>query len=336
MFHFRSLSRHMRNGEGRGLLKMQETLTDNATESRRGYALSVVLLGSVIISFAGVLVRMIETADAWQINFYRAIAQMGFVLFILLVQHRSAIFTKIIAIGFPGVFGGLALAGASITYMESITSTTVANTLFLLSGIPLATALLARVFLGEKMQRSTLIAMGVAAMGILIMLGEGISGGSLYGNVMGIITVFGFSTFAVIVRKYRDLDMMPALLVTTSTLIVVTYFVKGGDMAVSDNDILICAVWGVPDRACQLDLHYRLTPLAGSRGHLLHAAGIRCRPHLGLADHRRNGDGLDAGRRLAGDRSRGGPSRHADPAGQTRPTPPGTVGNTLNAGAGRS
>jgi len=205
----------------------------------------MVLMGSVAISFAGVLVRMIETADALQINFYRAVAQMGFVLLVLVVQHRSNVLSKIMAVGLPGVFGGLALAGASICYMESITTTTVANTLFLLSAIPLVTALLARLFLGERLQRATLIAMGVAASGILVMLGESFGGGSLYGNVMGLVTVFGFSTFAVIVRKHRDLDMMPSLLVSTAALIIVAYIVKGGDMAVSGHDIVICAVWGV-------------------------------------------------------------------------------------------
>ncbi len=224
---------------------MPETITDNGDIPRRGYALGMVLLGSVAISFAGVLVRMIETADAWQINFYRAIAQMAFVVAVLVVQHRTAVFSKIMAVGWPGVIGGAALAGASVCYMESITTTTVANTLFLLSAIPLVTALLARLFLGERLQRSTLIAMGVAALGILVMLGEGFGGGNLYGNAMGLITVFGFSTFAVIVRKHRDLDMMPSLLVSTAILVVAAYAVKGGDMAISTGDIVICTVWGV-------------------------------------------------------------------------------------------
>lgn len=224
---------------------MTESAVLRSGSPRRGFALTIVLTGSVAISFAGVLVRMIETADAWQINFYRAIAQMAFVLLVLVVQHRGAVFSRIMAVGMPGILGGLALAGASVCYMESITTTTVANTLFLLSAIPLVTALLARLFLNERLQRSTLIAMGVAALGIVIMLGEGFSGGSVYGNVMGVITVFGFSTFAVIIRKYRDLDMMPSLLVSTGVLIVAAYVVKGGDVVISDRDILICAIWGV-------------------------------------------------------------------------------------------
>ena len=41
---------------------------------RRGYAMVLMLLGSIVISFGGLAIRNIETADNWQINFYRSIA----------------------------------------------------------------------------------------------------------------------------------------------------------------------------------------------------------------------------------------------------------------------
>ena len=41
---------------------------------RRGYAMVLMLLGSIVISFSGLAIRNIETADNWQINFYRSIA----------------------------------------------------------------------------------------------------------------------------------------------------------------------------------------------------------------------------------------------------------------------
>ena len=41
--------------------------------SKRGYALVLMLIGSIVISFAGLAIRTIENADNWQINFYRSI-----------------------------------------------------------------------------------------------------------------------------------------------------------------------------------------------------------------------------------------------------------------------
>ncbi len=212
--------------------------------SRRRYALGILIAGSVVISFAGVLVRLIEGADPWQINFYRALSQFTFVLVVLVFQYRGAVLNSVLRIGWPGLWAGIALAGASISYMESITSTTVANTLFILSAIPLMTALLARIFLGELLNRETIIAMAVAMGGVAVMLGEGFGAGSLYGNVMALLTAAGFSTFAVIVRKHRELDMLPTLLVAAVLITISALVVKQGDMVVSQRDLIICLIWG--------------------------------------------------------------------------------------------
>ncbi|NIO40941.1 MAG: hypothetical protein GTO41_12625, partial [Burkholderiales bacterium] len=86
--------------------------------------------------------------------------------------------------------------------------------MFILSAIPFFAAGLARVFLKERLQRATLVAMVVAATGILIMLSEGFGIGSAYGNTMALITAFCFSSFAVIVRRNRQTDMLPTVLVS--------------------------------------------------------------------------------------------------------------------------
>ena len=40
----------------------------NAPPSRRAYAMILMLIGSTVISFGGLVIRNIETADNWQIN----------------------------------------------------------------------------------------------------------------------------------------------------------------------------------------------------------------------------------------------------------------------------
>ena len=51
---------------------------------RRGYAMALMLLGSIVISFGGLAIRNIELADNWQINFYRSIA-FGVTIIIVLL-----------------------------------------------------------------------------------------------------------------------------------------------------------------------------------------------------------------------------------------------------------
>ncbi len=42
-------------------------------DSRRGFAILLMVLGSIAISFGGLLQRSIEVASPWQINIYRSL-----------------------------------------------------------------------------------------------------------------------------------------------------------------------------------------------------------------------------------------------------------------------
>ena len=73
----------------------------------------LMLIGSITISFAGLAIRNIETADNWQINFYRSIAFGFAVLTVLLFRYRKTVPIKIKGIGKQGVLAATFLACAS-------------------------------------------------------------------------------------------------------------------------------------------------------------------------------------------------------------------------------
>ncbi len=211
---------------------------------RRAFAMGLMVVSSIVISFGGLIIRNIEDADVWQINLYRSVALVTAVTFILLYQYRGMAITYVRGIGRSGVVGGFMLAMAGISFLQSLTHTTVANTLFILSAIPFFAAGLARVFLKERLQRATLVAMVVAATGILIMLSEGFGIGSAYGNTMALITAFCFSSFAVIVRRNRQTDMLPTVLVSGVVIALITFLVRLDDLGVSLHDLLLSLLWG--------------------------------------------------------------------------------------------
>ncbi len=211
---------------------------------RRVFAMVLMVVSSVAISFGGLIIRNMEDADSWQINFYRSIALLIAVTIILLFQYRRLAITHVRGIGRSGVVGGVMLGIAGITFLQSLTHTTVANTLFMLSAIPFITAGLARVFLKETLPPATLIAMVTAAIGISIMLSEGFGVGSIYGNAMALTTACCFASFAVIVRRNRQTDMLPTLLVSGLVIMIVTLFVRIGDLGISLHDLLLCFLWG--------------------------------------------------------------------------------------------
>ncbi len=206
--------------------------------------MGLMVASSVLISFGGLIMRSMEAADAWQINLYRSLAFMAAVALILLLRYRRDTIVRARAIGRLGLLGGALLAVAGIAFLQALTHTTVANTLFTLSAIPFITAGLARVLLKERLRRATLVTMLVAALGIFVMVAEGFGLGSGYGNAMALLTALCFSGFAVIVRYNRRIDMLPTLLVSGAIIAAVTLAARYDDLGVSLNDLLLCFLWG--------------------------------------------------------------------------------------------
>ena len=167
----------------------------------RVQAMALMIVGSILISFGGLLIRLMQEADVWQISFWRSLALIGSVSLFMCLRYGRATPAKVHGIGRPGLLAGMFGAGATMCFLQSVTNTTVANTLFMLSAIPVITAALAWLILGEALRRTTLITMVCAMIGITVMVAGGIGAGSLYGNVMGLVTALCFSCFAIVVRR---------------------------------------------------------------------------------------------------------------------------------------
>ncbi len=211
---------------------------------RRARAMGLMIVGSIGISFGGLLIRSIEEADVWQMLVYRSLALVVAVGLLMGLRYGRETPARIRAIGRPGLLAGLMLAGATTSFLQSITTTTVANTLFMLSAIPFFTAALARVFLGERLMRSTVMTMMAAAAGVAVMVSGGIGSGSLYGNLMALVTALSFSGYAVVVRRHREIEMLPALMISGAIVFSVALVLRWDDLAVPLRDILLCFLLG--------------------------------------------------------------------------------------------
>ncbi len=206
-------------------------------------AVLLMIASSVIISFSGLIVRALEV-ESLVMNFYRSVFLMCAIVTLLVVKYRGGTVVRVIGVGWPGVFAGLLLTGAAITFLQSLTHTTVANTLFILGAIPFFTATLAWVFLKEQPSRATLVTMVVAFLGITVMMGEGVGIGSVYGNAMALLTALFFSIYAVLVRHNRQVDMLPAILISTFFIMIVVALVRYDALQISRGDLLLCMLWG--------------------------------------------------------------------------------------------
>ena len=182
--------------------------------SFRNKAIFLMVFGSTLISFTGLIIRNMESAGALEINLIRGISLSITVFLILLFKYKLSAVSKIIAVGKPGLAAGFALATAGICLLQAITNTTVAATLFICSSVPFLTAILALFLLKETIAKFTLAAMCCAAVGVGIMLLGNDGTKSSYGALMAFFTAMSFSVYAVIVRKHRSIEMLPALAIS--------------------------------------------------------------------------------------------------------------------------
>ena len=209
----------------------------------RKLAILLMIASSVVISFSGLIVRILEVGPL-VMNFYRGMFLMCAVMVLLVVRYRGATIVRVISVGWSGIIAGIMLAGTAITFLQSLTHTTVANTLFVLAAIPFVTAGLAWLFLKERPNSATLITMAIAFAGIVIMIGEGFTIGAAYGNVMALLTTLSFSIYAVLVRRNRQVDMLPAILISTLIIMVVVALMRQGELEISRQDLWLCLLWG--------------------------------------------------------------------------------------------
>ncbi len=211
---------------------------------RRAFAMGLMIAGSVAISFGGLIIRNIEAADTWQIQFYRSLALMVAIALLMFWRYGRKAPAQVIGIGKPGIAAGLLLAIAGTSFLQALSSTTVANTLFLLSAIPFFTAALARIILRETLLPSTILTMFSAGSGVIVMVIGGIGAGSLYGNLMALTTALCFSGYAIIVRRQRGVEMLPALFISGTLIALVALIMRWGDLGISLHDLALCFLWG--------------------------------------------------------------------------------------------
>ena len=88
-------------------------------------------------------------------------------------------------------------------FILAITRTSVANAVVLQSAAPLASAVLGRIFLRERLAPPTLVAIFVAVAGVALMFAGALGGGDLVGNALALGVAMSFGANIVVVRAAR-------------------------------------------------------------------------------------------------------------------------------------
>jgi len=208
----------------------------------------LVLLAGVCWSSMGLGIRLIESANVWQILFWRSAAMVPFLFVIIALRSGGKPMAVIRRSGIAAVIGGACLVVAFTGAIFAMQTTSIANAVFMFAAAPLFAAVLGLLILGEPVRRGTWWAMTVAILGIGLMVAEGIALGNALGNAAAGATALAFACFTVAIRWRKLNDMMPTVFLAGlfATGVAAVICLAGGyGLSVSVNDLAISLAMGV-------------------------------------------------------------------------------------------
>jgi drug/metabolite transporter (DMT)-like permease len=243
--------------DARTLVRDQTAAAGTGTDLVYLRSAALVVLAGALWSTGGVLVKLVEAADAVQIVLYRSLFVVPVVAGFMAARGRRTVLASLRAVGWSGVLGGLLLAGAFVTFVTALTVTTVANAVFVLGAMPLMAALLGRLVLGEPVRPLTWAAMAAAALGVAVIAAPDLGPGRVAGTLLALASCACFALFSVLLRRARPQDGTPWLLLgALFAAAICALLLLLGDgprrLVIGGRDLLACAAMGIVQIGCGL------------------------------------------------------------------------------------
>lgn len=205
----------------------------------------MVLLAGVVFSFGPLAFRRkSDASDEWQFLFYRSISLLIAMVIAMAITHRSQA-VQALRIGLSkNMAAGALMAGMFTSFIVAIARIDAATTLLLQSLAPFSAALLGWLFIRERVDIHTWVAMLLAAVGVVV-IGSSWDTGNTVGIVVACIIPVLLGIYTVLLRGSAKRDPMAQVLFAGLFGSLAALAVTGGDVAVSFNDASMGAISGV-------------------------------------------------------------------------------------------
>jgi drug/metabolite transporter (DMT)-like permease len=170
----------------------------------------LVCLAGLVWSFGALTLRHSINLDAnlMPFLFYRGLSV--FVIIFLFVWYRDGkkVLSNAKRLDRYSLLGALILGLGMLSFVFSITKTTIAISMIMLAIAPLVTAVLGFLLLREKLRRTTLFNMFVVVAGVVVMLNNVSDFGSLLGAAVGFFVACCFALFTITLRHNPDIPKL--------------------------------------------------------------------------------------------------------------------------------
>ena len=206
----------------------------------------LIFIGAICLSFGGSIVKSFEGANLWQILFWRQFFFSIIVALYLFVTYKKNFFKSFYISGLPGFIGGLFLGIGFVAYVFSMYTTTVANTNFIITTETIFLAVFGYFLLKEKINLITLVSIILGMSGVLLILGSSLSIQSseqFFGNIIAFIMPISFAILVIVIRKYPNVDMIPAQFIAGIFAAIIGLFIAG-NLSISLHDLFLAFLAG--------------------------------------------------------------------------------------------
>jgi len=216
--------------------------------------LALVAFCALAWSSSGFFIRLIG-ADLMTMLFWRGLFTGTAVMLLFVCIERSAAWSILKTMRLPSLLVMIFSASGMITGLGAMRYTTVADAMVIYATVPFVTAGVAYLVIGEKPSRSTLIASGVALIGVVIMLADTRGGsGTLTGKLLAIGMTLSMAGLATTMRRHRGVPLLPAMGASAWLCSAVTFWFAR-PLGITPVDLGLTALFGVFQNALGLILY---------------------------------------------------------------------------------
>ena len=191
-----------------------------------GQAVVLMVANAAMWSIAGVVTRQLESAQSFEITFWRSLFTFLSLLVLLPLTQGRDVFKGMRQGGVSLWLSGVCWSVMFTAFMLALTMTTVANVLITMAMGPFFTALVARVVLGQRIDVRTALAIVMAALGIAWMFGAEVATQGWLGFVVALCVPLAAAVNWTVVQRAAvrglSVDLAPGVLIGAAISCLVT------------------------------------------------------------------------------------------------------------------
>jgi len=232
-------------------------MSETASQRRTGIAL--VIAAAVAWSTAPFFTKLLPL-DSWTILFWRGLFGGAAISVILVLTQGPAGLRDFGNMGKSGwLVASLSMLGM-IAFIPSLQLTSVSNVAIIVATGPFVAAAIAWIWLRERLQTRTLLAMLVAFCGVIIIVGGASGGSDKLGIALACFMILVVSAMTVLVRRHKGTPMVAAAALSNLLGSAISLPFAQGITGVTSTELVTLAMFGF----CQVGLGLSLFVL-GSR-----------------------------------------------------------------------